>query len=78
MEIEVTNPEDIVKSSTDINELSARLETWLQSHQPGARIVELTSPGANGMSSETLLVDVEWEENGTLHVAAAGREIVDL
>ncbi len=65
MEIDVTNPEDITKSSTDIQELSTKLESWLQSRQPGARIVELTSPGANGMSSETLLVDVEWEENGT-------------
>ena len=46
-------------STRDYEVLRASLEAWLQKRLPGARISELTVPSSNGMSSETVLFDVD-------------------
>jgi aminoglycoside phosphotransferase (APT) family kinase protein len=51
-------------STRDREALRAALEGWLAQHVPGARITALAAPEGNGMSSETLLFDMAWEENG--------------
>ncbi len=43
-------------------ELSRRLTAWLDGRLPGAKAVEITVPATNGMSSETLLFDIEHPE----------------
>ncbi|WP_030199061.1 phosphotransferase family protein [Streptomyces sp. NRRL S-87] len=40
-------------------ELGRRLEAWLGRHLPGARVTDISVPGSNGMSSETLLLAVD-------------------
>jgi aminoglycoside phosphotransferase (APT) family kinase protein len=46
-------------STRDYDVLRGQLETWLQDRLHGSRISELTVPSSNGMSSETVLLDVE-------------------
>lgn len=46
-------------STRDPEELGRRLTDWLEPRLPGARVTGLAVPGSNGMSSETLLFDVE-------------------
>ncbi|QES51148.1 phosphotransferase family protein [Streptomyces venezuelae] len=46
-------------STRDPEELGRRLTAWLDRTLPGARISGITVPGSNGMSSETLLFDIE-------------------
>lgn len=55
------------RSSRDPEELRARMEAWLAGRlPPGAspRVPEISSPSSNGMSSETLLFDASWQEEG--------------
>ena len=50
-------------STRDRAAMRAGLERWLHEHHPagtGASIVEFDAPSANGMSSETILLTVEW------------------
>jgi aminoglycoside phosphotransferase (APT) family kinase protein len=45
-----------------------RLAAWLATQMPEARdlqVLNLASPSATGFSSDTLLFDLEWRENGT-------------
>jgi aminoglycoside phosphotransferase (APT) family kinase protein len=54
-------------SSRDRDELASRLEAWLATILPsgaGPRITDLAGTAANGMSSETLLFDAEWTDDG--------------
>jgi aminoglycoside phosphotransferase (APT) family kinase protein len=47
---------------------------WLQPRLPGARIPQLSAPTGNGMSSETLLFDVEFPQDGaTGHLRCVAR-----
>ena len=46
-------------STRDYEVLRTQLEAWLQERLPGARISELAVPASNGMSSETVLFDVD-------------------
>src|SRR5580692_7837837 len=46
-------------STRDYEVLRSQLEAWLQERLPGAKISELTVPSSNGMSSETVLFDVD-------------------
>lgn len=46
-------------STRDPEELGRRLTEWLDLRLPGAQVGGLAVPGSNGMSSETLLFDVE-------------------
>lgn len=52
--------------STDLNEMKADLTRWVQSRMPQARnisISDLEKPGM-GLSSETYLFNIRWEESG--------------
>lgn len=57
------------RSSRDPEELRANLEDWLAGQlPPGANpsIPSISSPAASGMSSETLLFDASWSEDGKI------------
>jgi aminoglycoside phosphotransferase (APT) family kinase protein len=64
--IEWTDPDSVTTSTRDAEELRRQLEAWLQqrSGDPDAVISSLDRPSANGMSSETILFDAEWQEDG--------------
>ncbi|HET9608522.1 MAG TPA: phosphotransferase family protein [Acidimicrobiales bacterium] len=58
---------DLRRSSRDRDEVRRRLEAWLATRLPAGaapRIDALEGTSANGMSSETLLVDARWREDG--------------
>lgn len=46
-------------STREPEELGRRLAAWLDATLPGAKVVNTSVPGSNGMSSETLLFDIE-------------------
>lgn len=54
----------LTRSSRDREALRARLGAWLRERvgDPAAEVVEVRVPDANGMSSETLLVDAAWDD----------------
>ena len=68
---EVGDVTELQRSSRDRDELAGRLATWLAATLPtGAapRIDGLEGTSANGMSSETLLFDATWNDDGaTVH-----------
>ncbi|RFU84193.1 phosphotransferase family protein [Streptomyces triticagri] len=49
-------------STRDPEELAGRIDAWLASRLPGARVKGLRIPESNGMSSETLLFDIDHPE----------------
>ncbi|MER5889885.1 phosphotransferase family protein [Streptomyces sp. NPDC001941] len=49
-------------STRDPEELARRLTAWLGTRLPGAKAVSVRVPESNGMSSETLLFDIEHPE----------------
>ncbi|MGD6746790.1 phosphotransferase family protein [Streptomyces sp. BH106] len=49
-------------STREPEEVSRRLTAWLGRRLPGAKAVNVTVPESNGMSSETLLFDIEHPE----------------
>ncbi|MFJ8536763.1 phosphotransferase family protein [Streptomyces sp. NPDC093591] len=53
-------------TTRDPDELAHRLTAWLGTRLPGARAVDVTVPASNGMSSETLLFDVEQPEGAAV------------
>ena len=58
----------ITTSTRDPGAMREQFEQWLGATLPPGsrpRVLELTSPESNGMSSETLLVDAAWTEDGT-------------
>ncbi len=60
------------QSSRDPAELCARLNTWFEKRigpQPSPPVASVTSPSSNGMSSETLLFDASWVEDGQTRTA---------
>jgi len=53
------------KSSRDPEALRTQMQAWLTTRLGDATDVtvgEITSPGSNGMSSETLLFDASWSD----------------
>ncbi|HXX91330.1 MAG TPA: phosphotransferase family protein [Acidimicrobiales bacterium] len=52
-------------STRDRDALQLGLAAWLGTKVAGASISALVVPESNGMSSETLLFDASWEEDGT-------------
>lgn len=46
-------------STRDYDVLRDQLQTWMQANLPGSSIHDLTVPASNGMSSETVLLEVE-------------------
>lgn len=53
-------------STRDTGEARAAVRAWLRTRvpDPGAEVLDLAVPSANGMSSETLLLTARWTENG--------------
>ncbi|MEV7732477.1 phosphotransferase family protein [Streptomyces sp. NPDC088921] len=49
-------------TTRDPEELAHRLTAWLGTRLPGAKAVGVTVPASNGLSSETLLFDIEHPE----------------
>ncbi|MBG0856802.1 phosphotransferase family protein [Streptomyces spinoverrucosus] len=49
-------------TTRDPEDLARRLTAWLDARLPGAKAVGVTVPASNGMSSETLLFDIEHPE----------------
>ena len=83
--MDVKEVEEVVKSSRDPVELRARMQKWITSRLPEAaepQVGEITSPSATGMSSETLLFDAEWTEEGARErrsfVARVAPEVADV
>ena len=63
-EISIERPKT---STRDRAALRTGLESWLQQTHPagsGATIIDFDAPSTNGMSSETILVTVEWDDRG--------------
>ncbi|WP_133916317.1 phosphotransferase family protein [Streptomyces sp. NBC_00582] len=56
-------------TTRDPEELTRRLTAWLGTRLPGARAARVTVPASNGLSSETLLFDVEHPEPPLLRCA---------
>jgi aminoglycoside phosphotransferase (APT) family kinase protein len=56
-------------TTRDPEELAQRLTAWLDTRMPGAKAVDIRVPASNGMSSETLLFDIEHPEP-PLHACA--------
>jgi aminoglycoside phosphotransferase (APT) family kinase protein len=62
-------------STRDRDELHGRLVTWLAGKVDSPRISELIVPESNGMSSETLLFDASWKEDGTQRTQACAARL---
>ncbi|WP_030560537.1 phosphotransferase family protein [Streptomyces aureocirculatus] len=56
-------------TTRDPAEVARRLSDWLDAQLPGARAVDVSVPESNGMSSETLLFDIEHPEPPLRHCA---------
>ena len=56
-------------TTRDPEELAHRLSAWLDTRLPGAKAVDVRVPSSNGMSSETLLFDIDHPEP-PLHACA--------
>lgn len=55
------------QSQYDPEQLRARLEEWFRTRIPAAEnflLAEITAPGTTGFSSETMLLDATWNEDG--------------
>ncbi|MGD9703561.1 MAG: phosphotransferase family protein [Acidimicrobiia bacterium] len=51
-------------STRDHARLRARLTEWLAARLPSPTISDFVVPATNGMSSETILFDAEWDDDG--------------
>jgi aminoglycoside phosphotransferase (APT) family kinase protein len=56
--------DEVQRTSRTPDQLRAALERWLAGRRPGARITGLEIPSSNGMSSETVLLEAEWDDGG--------------
>ena len=62
-------------STRDRHELHRRLLSWLSAQVDDANISELVVPESNGMSSETLLFDASWCEDGEVRTQACAARL---
>jgi len=55
----------VIKSSRNNEDLRSQLQGWLaqRTNDPNATVGAVSSPEANGMSSESLFFDAAWDEN---------------
>jgi aminoglycoside phosphotransferase (APT) family kinase protein len=58
--------DEVVRSARDPEQLRAGLAAWLGSQRPGAAVTHVAVPSSNGMSSETVLLDASWPEDGAV------------
>jgi len=68
-EMPIEHVDSLKRSTRDPVALRAQLQRWLEGRLPaGAQpeVSDVTSPSATGMSSETLLFDVRWQEQGRM------------
>ena len=67
--VEWVDPEQLTISTRGADELRVQLERWLAARtgDASASISSLDRPSANGMSSETVLFDAQWQEGGAAH-----------
>lgn len=67
--VEWVDPEQLTISTRGAAELRVQLQRWLAARtgDASASISSLERPSANGMSSETLLFDAQWQEGGAAH-----------
>src|SRR5919107_3076702 len=56
----MTEPLEMQRSSRSPEVIRARLGDWLRTRQPDAEITDFQGTSANGMSSDTLMVDATW------------------
>jgi aminoglycoside phosphotransferase (APT) family kinase protein len=59
-----------VTSTRDPEDVRVRLARWLGDRLPGASVSALEVPATNGMSSETVLFDVAWDDRGEARVGS--------
>ncbi|WP_274912018.1 phosphotransferase family protein [Streptomyces sp. WZ-12] len=57
-------------TTRDPDALTGRLTAWLGTRLPGARATHTTVPASNGMSSETLLFDIDHPDPSSLQLPA--------
>jgi aminoglycoside phosphotransferase (APT) family kinase protein len=62
-------------STRDRTALHPRLVAWLGERLPAPKVSELAGPDTNGMSSETLLFDAEWDDNGFTRTQACAARL---
>jgi aminoglycoside phosphotransferase (APT) family kinase protein len=64
--VEWVDPESLTISTRGADDLRVQLERWLAARtgDGSATISSLDRPSANGMSSESVLFDAQWEEGG--------------
>lgn len=70
---ELEDRPEMTRSSRTPEEIGSALEGWLATKLGGGASPTITNtrtPGATGMSSETVLFDADWTENGEEHKAA--------
>ncbi len=70
---------EMQRSGRDPEVMRDRLEAWITTRLPAGaspRITSVAGTAANGMSSETLLIDAEWTEGGDGGGARAPRHLV--
>jgi aminoglycoside phosphotransferase (APT) family kinase protein len=67
--VEWVDPESLTISTRGADELRVQLEQWLaqRTGDPDAAILSLDRPSANGMSSESVLFEARWQEDGVAH-----------
>lgn len=58
--------DEVVRSARDPEQLRAGLASWLAAKKRGGTVAHVEVPSSNGMSSETVLLDASWEEEGDL------------
>ncbi len=65
--LDPSNTDEPTRSSRDREAMRARLEQWLSTKTDdasGVSVGPVSAPGGSGMSSETLLFDASWTEDG--------------
>jgi len=62
-------------STRDRDDLHRRLVTWLAGKVTDPRVSELVVPESNGMSSETLLFEASWHEDGGERIQACAARL---
>ena len=62
MDAGAEDPGPLTRSTRDRDALRVALSEWLADAVPGAEVMRVETPEANGMSSETLLVDATWPD----------------
>jgi aminoglycoside phosphotransferase (APT) family kinase protein len=74
----MTEPLEMQRSSRSPEVIRARLGDWLRTHQPDAEITDFQGTSANGMSSDTLMVDASWSGEQHRLVVRVAPDLTDV